>query len=180
MIGLDHILVFLLLLAIPIATGLARRYGRRRRIRQFLSDAETAVMSELVFFKMLGVSDFTCTHGLRRGRMFCRVTIHGPLRDVTVDVTGLGPRAITMALLLAGLAASTPEPNQQGAAQPPQPSIPTPEWTVVLGLPVDATRSDIMNRWRDLARMHHPDAGGDVTRMQAINEAKDQALASLA
>jgi hypothetical protein len=45
-----------------------------------------------------------------------------------------------------------------------------------LGLGRDATGDDIRAARRRLAKEHHPDQGGDATRMQSINEAADAAL----
>lgn len=50
-------------------------------------------------------------------------------------------------------------------------------WREVLGLPLSA-RADleaVRARWRDLARTHHPDAGGDSAAMAEINAAFDRA-----
>ena len=41
----------------------------------------------------------------------------------------------------------------------------------ILGVRPDADRSAIQAAYRDLARRHHPDFGGDETRMAALNEA---------
>ena len=41
----------------------------------------------------------------------------------------------------------------------------------VLGVSPDANRSAIQAAYRDLARRHHPDFGGDGSRMAALNEA---------
>ena len=49
-------------------------------------------------------------------------------------------------------------------------------WTSVLNLPADATRDQIKARYRKMAKQHHTDAGGDNTRMTALNVARDQAL----
>jgi hypothetical protein len=45
-----------------------------------------------------------------------------------------------------------------------------------LGLGRDATGDDIRAARRRLAKEHHPDQGGDATRMQSINEAARAAL----
>ena len=45
-----------------------------------------------------------------------------------------------------------------------------------LGLGRDATCDDVRAARRRLAKAHHPDQGGDPTRMQIINEAADAAL----
>ena len=50
----------------------------------------------------------------------------------------------------------------------------------VLGVDPDATAAEIRAARRDLARIHHPDAGGDPATMQAVNAAAAQALQLLA
>lgn len=40
-----------------------------------------------------------------------------------------------------------------------------------LGIPENATAEDIKRAWRDKARQHHPDAGGDAATFNAISEA---------
>ena len=46
---------------------------------------------------------------------------------------------------------------------------------LVLEVASDATRQQVLNAWRRLARRHHPDAaGGDEERMKAINLAKER------
>lgn len=49
----------------------------------------------------------------------------------------------------------------------------------LLGLDRSATEADVGETRRRLARESHPDLGGDVAAMQAINAAADQVLASL-
>ena len=46
----------------------------------------------------------------------------------------------------------------------------------ILGIGTDATAHEIRAARRDLARVHHPDAGGDAAIMQRINAAAAQAL----
>jgi curved DNA-binding protein CbpA len=41
------------------------------------------------------------------------------------------------------------------------------------------TAAEVKARHRELARRHHPDRGGSVARMQEINAAVDQLLATL-
>jgi|SRR5271157_3062791 len=46
---------------------------------------------------------------------------------------------------------------------------------LVLEVALDATRQQVLDAWRRLARLHHPDAaGGDEERMKAINLAKEK------
>jgi hypothetical protein len=40
-----------------------------------------------------------------------------------------------------------------------------------LGLPRGTSRAEVEARYRELARIHHPDRGGSVSRMAAINRA---------
>ena len=73
---------------------------------------------------------------------------------------------------------------QQGArqtqqARPRKPPGPDPR-TVLGFMPGQKlTPDDIKKRHRELARKHHPDRGGSVARMQEINAAVDQLLASM-
>ena len=46
----------------------------------------------------------------------------------------------------------------------------------VLGVAATATADEIRSARRDLARIHHPDAGGDAAVMQAVNAAAADAL----
>jgi hypothetical protein len=46
----------------------------------------------------------------------------------------------------------------------------------VLGVAADASADEIRSARRDLARIHHPDAGGDAAVMQQINAAAAHAL----
>jgi DnaJ-class molecular chaperone len=45
-----------------------------------------------------------------------------------------------------------------------------------LNLPITATPTEIKDRWRDLASIHHPDRGGDTETFVSLKEAKDIAL----
>lgn len=49
----------------------------------------------------------------------------------------------------------------------------------MLGLPADAGAPAIRDARNRLAKQHHPDVGGTAERMQAINEAADEALAQV-
>jgi hypothetical protein len=46
----------------------------------------------------------------------------------------------------------------------------------ILGLAADATADQIRTARRELARLHHPDAGGDAAMMKRVNAAAAQAL----
>lgn len=52
------------------------------------------------------------------------------------------------------------------------------DWRAVLGFRSDErpSRDDVQRRRRELAAIHHPDAGGDAARMAEINAAADAAL----
>lgn len=49
----------------------------------------------------------------------------------------------------------------------------------LLGLPADAGADDVRAARRTLAKLHHPDVGGDADEMQAVNQAADAALQRL-
>jgi hypothetical protein len=72
--------------------------------------------------------------------------------------------------------------QQRGPQQPPRPRKPAgPDPRVVLGFAAGqkVTADEVKKRHRELARKHHPDRGGSVARMQEINAAVDQLLASM-
>lgn len=54
-------------------------------------------------------------------------------------------------------------------------------WREVLGIKPDATvtRETVRQRQRELAKLHHPDAGGSADRMAEINAAVDLAMEEL-
>lgn len=51
------------------------------------------------------------------------------------------------------------------------------EWWEELGVPRSSTKDHIRAAFRALASLHHPDKGGELGRMAAINAAYQQALA---
>lgn len=60
------------------------------------------------------------------------------------------------------------------AALPPANA--TRPWWQVLGVPTNATESQVQDAYRELSRIHHPDvAGGSLDRMSEINVAYEQA-----
>lgn len=59
------------------------------------------------------------------------------------------------------------------------PAPPGSHWTEVLGLKRDATRDQITEAHKRLAREAHPDAGGSTEKMSKINAARDRALAEV-
>ena len=60
------------------------------------------------------------------------------------------------------------------------PSSVEPDWWIVLGVGPNATRDQVLAAHREKARTAHPDRGGAAGDMQAINTARDRALATLA
>lgn len=67
------------------------------------------------------------------------------------------------------------EAHRRGQSQQRQTPGAEP-WYTVLGLSVNATIDQIRKAYRQLASKHHPDKGGDVTQMQKINKARDEAF----
>lgn len=53
----------------------------------------------------------------------------------------------------------------------------TRRWWEVLGVARDADRRAIANAYRALARMHHPDAGGDPEDFKRVRRAYDEGIA---
>jgi hypothetical protein len=51
-----------------------------------------------------------------------------------------------------------------------------PPWHEVLGLSPAATKADIKRRFRELARRHHPDMGGDAKQFVLVKKAYDDAM----
>ena len=56
-------------------------------------------------------------------------------------------------------------------------SSPTSVYLRVLGLSPTATRADVKHAFREQARKHHPDAGGDAAKFCDLVEAKERVLA---
>lgn len=72
--------------------------------------------------------------------------------------------------------------GQRQQQAPPRPRKPTgPDPRIVLGFAAGqrVTADEVKKRHRELARKHHPDRGGSVAKMQEINAAVDQLLASM-
>lgn len=59
------------------------------------------------------------------------------------------------------------------ASPPPEP------WWTILGVSAKATRFEVERCYRELSRIHHPDRGGDITQMMALNRAIEEARQSL-
>ena len=53
------------------------------------------------------------------------------------------------------------------------------EWWKILGVEPEADREAIRNAYRALARLHHPDAGGNPTEFKRLRNAYEEALAQL-
>lgn len=53
-------------------------------------------------------------------------------------------------------------------------------WWEVLGVAKAATKRDVMTAYRALARVHHPDTGGDVEQFKKLRRAYEQALQQVA
>lgn len=56
----------------------------------------------------------------------------------------------------------------QSSANPVRPALQRQQALAVLGLPPGATRQQIKQRYRRLAKKNHPDLGGDPRQMQLI------------
>jgi len=53
-------------------------------------------------------------------------------------------------------------------------------WWDVLGVKKEASKPEILSAFRALARVHHPDTGGDAATFKRLREAYEQALAAKA
>lgn len=63
-----------------------------------------------------------------------------------------------------------------GHAALPDPAAPPPPWYETLGIWEDAPSDVIWGAWRRLAKLNHPDRGGDDRTMARINAARDEGL----
>lgn len=50
------------------------------------------------------------------------------------------------------------------------------EWYQVLGVPQNATKRDVISAFKSLAKVHHPDVGGDAETFKKLRNAYDEAL----
>lgn len=50
------------------------------------------------------------------------------------------------------------------------------KWWDVMGIKPDATREDVRNAFRALAKVHHPDAGGNEEDFKRLRKAFDEAM----
>ena len=49
-------------------------------------------------------------------------------------------------------------------------------WWEILGVKKDAQEKEIKNAYKSLARVHHPDSGGDAEQFQKIRKAYDEGI----
>lgn len=56
----------------------------------------------------------------------------------------------------------------KGTVNPVRPMLQRQQALAVLGLPLNATPQQIKQRYRRLAKKHHPDMGGDPQQMQRL------------
>jgi DnaJ-domain-containing protein 1 len=55
----------------------------------------------------------------------------------------------------------------------------TVAWREVLGVPATATMDQVKARYRQLAKQHHPDFGGEKENFMRVQEAYEQAMRDL-
>jgi uncharacterized membrane protein YccC len=77
--------------------------------------------------------------------------------------------------------ANAQQGHRQAPPRPPprKPTGPDPRVTLGFAAGQKVTVAEVKARHRDLARRHHPDKGGDVRRMAAVNDAVKQLLSEL-
>jgi len=51
-------------------------------------------------------------------------------------------------------------------------------WHEILGVKPNASKQDIMNAYRSLAKVHHPDVGGDKETFQRLRKAYEEGIES--
>ena len=49
-------------------------------------------------------------------------------------------------------------------------------WWEILGIKKESDKKEIKNAYKSMARIHHPDLGGDIEQFKKIREAYDKAL----
>lgn len=81
--------------------------------------------------------------------------------------TGQPPRQSFVSLLWETLRLSV-RLLWKSSANPVRPALQRQQALAELGLPPGATRQQIKQRYRKLAKKHHPDMGGDPRQMQRI------------
>ena len=53
------------------------------------------------------------------------------------------------------------------------------EWWEILGINKAANKQEVINAYKSMAKVHHPDAGGDPEQFQKIRKAYDEGIGSL-
>ena len=72
-----------------------------------------------------------------------------------------------------------PQPPPSPPPRPRKPAGPDPRLVLGFAIGQKLTAAEVKKRRRELARRHHPDRGGSVARMQEVNVAVAQLLATL-
>ncbi|RIV39192.1 J domain-containing protein [Micromonospora radicis] len=57
-----------------------------------------------------------------------------------------------------------------------RPATDDPDWYTLLGVPADATETQILRAFRRAALVHHPDRGGDADRFRLLYRARETLL----
>lgn len=52
-------------------------------------------------------------------------------------------------------------------------------WWEILGISKESNKKEMINAYRSMAKVHHPDSGGDSEQFQKIRKAYDEAIGSL-
>lgn len=52
-------------------------------------------------------------------------------------------------------------------------------WWEILGINKDATKQEIINGYKAMAKIHHPDAGGSSEQFQRVRKAYEEAIKSI-
>ncbi len=50
------------------------------------------------------------------------------------------------------------------------------DWYAILGIKKDSNKQEIVNAYRAMAKVHHPDAGGDPEQFQKVRKAYEEAI----
>ncbi|MDB4942990.1 MAG: DnaJ domain protein [Labilithrix sp.] len=95
-------------------------------------------------------------------------------RKVRWNLRAIGATVEALRAIQRHGASSMLEQAFTGFAALPQ-STAAPAWWDALGVPETADAITVREAYRELARIHHPDAGGDHARMAEINRAFDAA-----
>ena len=78
------------------------------------------------------------------------------------------PKTPNIASLLWDLVRLSAKALWGSRVNPVRPIVERQQALAVLGLPPDATRQQIKRRYRELAKIYHPDRGGDQKEMRRI------------